>query len=296
MRCDKIRPGLPIVSAYDRLRTLHPNWYVEWGRRDGNGWIPGEALIDPSTGGLGDLLQRIGMRMRTEDRKIIAASFVLRFGWSAGVAIAPYLLERCVPDIGLSNVSMKFSEGTLFEKVSLHEPSGVIIARQAETEHHLLDFCNGCDGCSPKFTADGSTEDLRELNHALPEVLRAALVNQARPVVEALHDWSRFSKRALWGQITSSWGSQFISILAHLNRRIESLEHVCAFFGAPDFVVGARPTYYLVTHLNQTHVYHRRATCCLYFKLPIGNYCASCPLVSQEERVRRNKDWMEKGH
>lgn len=287
-------PTSPVALVYEHLRALQPNWYVEWGKREGDGWIPGDALTDPARGRFRELLERIGARMRTSDRKIIAASFVLRFGWSSGVAIAPYLLGRCVPDISLENISLKFSESTLFEKVSLHEPHGIIIARKAATEHHLLDHCTGCDTCSPKSLATDPPIQTLELNQELPEALRAALVDQASPVINSLYDWSRFSKRALWGQITSSWGGQFTSIFAHLDRRVEALDHVRAFFDAPNFVVGARPTYYLVSHLGATHVYHRRATCCLYYKLPNANYCASCPLISQEDRIKRNKDWIEK--
>ncbi len=41
-----------------------------------------------------------------------------------------------------------------------------------------------------------------------------------------------------------------------------------------------------------THIYHRRATCCRYYLVPQGHYCASCPLISQAQRVQRNRAWM----
>lgn len=193
-----------IVSAYERLRTIHPNRYVEWGRRDGDGWIPGCAFTDPSGGRFCELLERIGARMQTSDRKVIAASFVLRFGWSAGVAIGPYLLEQCVPDVSLENISLKFSQSTLFEKVSLHEPSGVVLARRGSSEQ-LIDVL---DERTPEWGPFGSRFVTTRLNDDLLVVLRAGLIDQAEPVVDALYVWSRFSKRALWGQIASSWWSE----------------------------------------------------------------------------------------
>jgi len=43
-----------------------------------------------------------------------------------------------------------------------------------------------------------------------------------------------------------------------------------------------------------THLYQRHASCCRYYLLPQGQLCASCPLVSQEERLERNAEWMQK--
>jgi hypothetical protein len=48
-----------------------------------------------------------------------------------------------------------------------------------------------------------------------------------------------------------------------------------------------------VTYLGATHVYQRRASCCRIYLLPGQELCASCPLVSQGERVERNRAWMK---
>ena len=92
----RTEPLSPIVHVYDKLRMLHPNWYVEFGMRSGDGWIPGPALRNPAEGSFGDLLGRIAARLKTNDRKIVAGSFALRFGWASGVAVAPFLLHQCV--------------------------------------------------------------------------------------------------------------------------------------------------------------------------------------------------------
>jgi len=283
----------PIVSVYNRLSIIHPNWYVEWGRRDKDGWIPGDAFANASEGAFHELLERIGARMRTSDRKIIAASFALRFGWSAGAAVAPFLLLRCVPDVRLGNVSLRFGASTLFEKVSLHHPWGVIIARENASEPRLIRVRGGRDLQSDSVPIESGTV-APELNSELQEILRATLVDQAQPVVDTLYAWSRFSKRAIWGQIASSWRAQFTSVLAHLNLHAEGLRRAQEFFDSPGFINGMRPKFYAVTHNSRTRIYHRRASCCLYYRLPTGSYCASCPLLTQAERVRRNKEWIER--
>lgn len=263
----------PLVRIYEELRMLHPDWYVEFGQRQGNGWILGNSLKRPDLSPFSDLLARIGQRLMAGDRRVIAASFALRFGWSAGAVVAPYLLKRCVPDVGLDNISLKFSPQTFFEKLSLHD-SHAIVAEQRNVNGDP----QGETGSDPSLAA----------------VLRTTLMNQAEPAVRALHEWSRFSARAIWGQIASSWGAQFTSILGHLNRHIEALEQARTVFNVPGFIGGMSPQFYPVTHRNVTRIYQRRASCCLYYKLPTGSYCASCPLLSQSERVRRNKEWIER--
>jgi hypothetical protein len=123
----RTEPLSPIVHVYDKLRRLHPNWYVEFGMLSDDGWIPGQALRNPAEGLFGDLLGRIAARLKTDDRKIVAGSFALRFGWASGVAVAPFLLHQCVPDIRLDNVSLKFTEETFFERVCIREPRGVMV-------------------------------------------------------------------------------------------------------------------------------------------------------------------------
>jgi hypothetical protein len=279
-------PRSPIALVFKNLRRLHPNWYAEFGIRSGNGWLSGLSLLNPEDAPYRDLLDRIGARLHTPVRKIIAASFALRFGWASGVAIAPFLLYQCVPDVSLENIFLKFSDETFFERVSLDEARGVALCEGK------LKAVSGVETPNTIFDVNATAID----NPELTSHLRAALIEQAEPVIDALYDWSRFSKRALWGQIASSWGSQFTAVLGHLNGHLESMERARAFFDVPGFIRGMSPAFHAVSHLNKTRIYQRRASCCLYFRLPNTHYCASCPLVSQSERVKRNKEWMEKGY
>lgn len=195
----------------------------------------------------------------------------------------------------LDNVSLKFSKSTLFEKVSLHYPRGVTNAKSGVAEQ-LAVPSNTCDRRPSHLAFSEPHIQLSDPNHPLLAALRTTLIEQTQPVVDALYAWSHFSKRAMWGQITSSWGSQFTTIFGQLHRHIEALGHARLFFDSPGFLLGARPTFYLVNHLQVTRVYQRRASCCLYFKLPSGHYCASCPLISQDEQVRRNKEWIARNN
>jgi ferric iron reductase protein FhuF len=253
-----------IAHVYEDLRVWQPSWTVELSRPSGAGWIEGVAFRDASAGDFHDLLIHIGERQRSPDRKTIAASFALRYGWSAGAAIAPYITHRAVPDLALENVSLKFSPSTFFERTALHDPRGVVGVAS--------------EGYTPALNAR----------------LREALVGQAEEVVRSLHDWSGFSVRGIWGQITSSWASQFINVCACLSQQSDALPLMAPFFDGDDIVAAMRPRVDPVTHRGVTHVYQRRASCCRYYLIPGGTLCASCPLVSDEERRRRNIEYMDR--
>ncbi len=263
----------PVVAMYDALRTLNASWNVEITTPFGPGWIVGADLHSAVTGPLHELLVRIGERAKTTDRRTIAALFALRYGWASGMAIAPYLRFRCVPDIALDNVSFKFRESTFFERTAIHEPRGTLVAGDSRATHPSM-----------RTVAD---------RDALLQTLRTALVDQAAPVVEALREWSGFAPRGTWGMLTSSWAAQFTGLCEDTHDQRSLLSTLEAFFAGTDVVAAMRPRLHPVTYRDVTHLYQRRASCCRYYLLPQGVLCASCPLVPHEERLARNVEWMK---
>lgn len=265
----------PIERAIHALSVLDPKWRIDIGAPGQSPeWIHGSDFMCAVAGPFHSLLLRIGERLRTHDRKTIAASFALRFGWSASLAIAPYLVHRCVPDVGLDNISLRFRHDTMFERTAIYSPCGTILESHHEASHPLI----------------RRVENPR----ALLSSLRQQLYEQARPVVEALYEWSGFSRKGSWGQITSSWASQFVNIYDRLGGQSQALGEVQLFFAGDDEVARMQPTLHPVTIDRTTHLYQRRASCCRYYILPQGSLCASCPLVSQSDRLARNLDWMRR--
>jgi hypothetical protein len=179
-----------------------------------------------------------------------------------------------VPDIGLDNISLKFREDTLCERSALHRPAGVMLG----------------DGHAAPYPLIETVTD----RAALARVLRHRLCAQASPVVHALHDWSGFSVKGAWGMITSSWASQFITVCDRLGSHAQARPLVGELCAGDDDIARMQPRLHPVTLGAVTHVFQRRASCCRYYLLPKGSLCASCPLVSQEERVRRNTEWMQR--
>jgi ferric iron reductase protein FhuF len=273
MRHEDIGETSPIIGIYRELQGVHPNWHVEIGEPRGKGWIRGTDLRTAVRGPFTALLAHAGERLQTADRRTIAASFVMCYSWSCGIAIAPYLFRRCVPKISLDNVSFKFHENTFFQKAALHRPEGVMLQQDGSAPHPFIQWLS-----SPRELMDR---------------LRDGLMQQAEPIVEALYNWSHFSMRGLWGLVTSSWGAQFFNIFGEIDGQESGLQHVRQFFQGNDIVAQMQPDFYPVTFRNVTHIYHRRASCCRFYKIPQGQLCASCPIVSQEERLQRNQAYMK---
>lgn len=263
----------PVVGIYDALRALNASWSVDVGKPSGSGWIAGTELRVASTGPFNELLLRISERARTADRRTIAASFALRYGWASAMAIAPYLKYACVPDVSLENVSLKFRESTFFERTAIHEARGVMVADNPRANHPLI---------TP--VAD---------RHQLLRSLRCALTTQAIPVVDALHDWSGCARRGTWGMLTSSWAAHFTSLIGEGRDQRPALPILQDFFAGDDIVAKMQPRLHEVMYLDVTHLYQRRASCCRIYLLPQMELCASCPLVSQEKRLARNRAWMK---
>lgn len=248
---------LPLRDLFRDLENVDRYATAEVGVREAPEWIPGTDLLAPARPPFSDLLRRIGTRMGLADRRSVAASFLLRFGWSSGPAIALYLAKGVVPRLRLEQTSYRFSESTLFERIALRD------AR-----------IHGA--------ADG------------PRRLRETLVGQTGPVIEALHDWSRMTRPGLWGQVTSSWGAQFLIMAARLRGQAAGVSEAEQFFAGDDFVSLTQPRFYAITQEGRTKYFHVRGACCRYYLAPTGSLCASCPILDRRTRRERNVDWMNR--
>ena len=269
------RHAAPILRAFEGLRRLNTSWSVDIGRPEpGTGWIVGSELANAGSGPLNELLLRIGARLKISDRRTLAALYAMRFGWASAMAIAPCLKFDCVPDISLDNVSLKFKESTFFERTAIHEARGVMVA-----DAPLAD--------------EPGVRTVPDRNTLLRR-LRRELVAQAEPVVKALHDWSGFAPRGTWGMLTSSWTAHLTALSSSGPDQSVVLPTLQRFFHGDDLAAQMQPRVHTVCYREATHVYQRRASCCRFYLVPEGELCASCPLVSHDDRVARNLAWMKR--
>jgi hypothetical protein len=93
--------------------------------------------------------------------------------------------------------------------------------------------------------------------------------------------------------LTSSWASHFTGLAENRNDQRPLVPELDELFAGDDVVAAMRPMMHAVEYGGMVHLYQRRASCCRFYLLPEGDLCASCPLVSDEERLTRNRDWMK---
>jgi hypothetical protein len=233
---------------------------VELDPADRDGWIDEIALSDPETGPLADLNARFVAAGFGTNRRAVAASLLLRYGWAAGFIIAAWLARRDV--VHIRRFGLKFSAMTLVEALWVQDAQIV----------------SGLD------EADG---------HA---ALLASLVDFTEPLIASQHHWSRFSRHALWAMAASSWAAQFATIGRRIGCEDAAVAEAQRLMAGHAEIAAAAPQLYAVRAGRRAQTCQRRAACCLYFKGPRQHFCASCPIIPPAERIARNRDWVATGH
>jgi hypothetical protein len=240
-------------------------------------WLSGADLARPDQPPLAGLLARFAVTGRTTNRRVASASFLLRFGWVSGFAIASYLACDRVPR--LSNYAVLFAPTSLLHALRI----------RAVTFHDRSQPPSRGGGAHP---APGGPRVLRPKPAWLRERLLTSLWQLSEPVVAAQHAWSRFSRHALWSMVTSSWGAQFTSLARQLGDAPRGIAEARALFALHPELSRAAPELYEVCEADSACTCQRRAACCLYFKRPGQPFCASCPLLPEAERLERNRQWV----
>jgi len=252
---DRAEEGV-LHALRDRVAPLTGMLRVEVDPADRDGWIDLAALGNPTEGPLADLAGRFMTAGFGVNRRAVAASLLLRYGWAAGPIIAAWL--ACGRVLKLSDFALKFSPSTLVEAVWM---------KAARIE----------------LPAD------RQAGRA---ALLVSLLAFSAPLVASQHQWSRFSRHALWSMVVSSWAAQFSAIGDRLGMRETALAETRALFGLDREIAAAAPELYEVGEGERSRVCQKRSACCLYFKGPARHFCASCPIIPREERLARNRDWV----
>ncbi len=239
-------------------------------------WLSHSAMRQPQEGFYAGLLQAFMTRSGIASRRFAAASFLLRYGWSAGAVIAPWLMDKPIPWYPAEEADLCFADNTLFQAICLNS-DGFLIARDHRFSAH------------PHCLLSYSDPD------AAIHLVAHQLACHAKPVVEALHEWSGFSHKALWAMVSSSWVGQILNISKRLQLPEDRLRHcLTVFYDASRPLAVSLPHWYFIREQGKHHYFHIRASCCLYFKGKQRHFCASCPVIQEAERAERNRQWVQK--
>jgi hypothetical protein len=239
-------------------------------------WLSHAEMRRPQEGLYAELLQGLMARSGIASRRFAAASFLLRYGWSAGAMIAPLLMDKPIPWYAAEEADLCFADNTLFQAICLNS-DGFIVGEEHGFSTHPHCVLNYSDpNAAIRLVAD-------------------QLADHAKPVVEALHQWSGFSHKALWAMVSSSWVGQILNISKRFHLPEDRLRRYLTFFydqWRP--LADSLPHWYLIHEQGKNHCFHVRASCCLYFKGKSRHFCASCPVIEEKERIERNRRWVQK--
>lgn len=221
-----------------------------------NGWIDRAALLDPDEGPLSDLIERLIAAGFGANRRAVSASLLLRQGWAAGPIIAAHLVAGRV--LRIEDFSLRFSGATLVESVWI---------RQA-------------DAWQPSTTRGLRAGTLK------------SLLLFSEPLLDSQSAWSGYSRHALWSMLASSWLAQFAAIGERLGRRRQAVHEARVMLGNHSELARALPDTYEMACGKRSEFCQVLKACCLSYKGYRHSFCASCPLVPNQERFLRNREWV----
>jgi ferric iron reductase protein FhuF len=127
----------------------------------------------------------------------------------------------------------------------------------------------------------GSAEELRAL-------LRTQIEDHMRPMIELLSAHTRLGRRAQWSLVADACAELCLRIGQHLGQQERACAEGLAVIKAADSPMRPSKTAYLtLAEGERCATFRLRGSCCMYYKTPAGANCATCPLLSGEEREAR---------
>lgn len=247
---------LNALGSFLRLTQVDPLCAPD---ADAAGWMAESDLARIDVGPQARIIEKLGLHGFGGSRRALSASVMLRYGWASGVLIGPWLMRGHV--IRDASLALRFS------------PNAVLVEAALRSHRDIL------------TSGDAHEADLRrQLSHEL--AIRAA------PIVEAHHEWSGFSRKALWSMVTSSWAAQFIHIGERLGDPERGLAAANDVLNIDPAIAAASPDLYMVRAEGKRGVCQMRRLCCLWFRSPQRPFCSSCPIIPADDRLARNRAWI----
>lgn len=241
---------------------------VSIGVPDEPGWIGADALFTLDSSPLRQLLAASATAYGTNRRDVAASLLFHRYSWSvAGIAVAAYLTHQRLPDLCISNLVVRADD-------------------QGQPERYAL--ASGrfwTDAADPAAThPDAMIVSAGALD--LPR-LRGELELHFAPVIDAMRAHAPLGKRALWLALADNsawWLNELGQRLQRPGSRAAEIAHLTQ--GAGSRLRGG-------TRLIEVEADGRRRSfvvrggCCLAYRLPATERCATCPLLKPAERHER---------
>lgn len=269
----------PLQQTFERVSALNKYINVQLGTSTGAGWISVEALFAPESSLLVGMIASHQNRYCTTAPNIIGSTLLQNYQWSLiSSVLATYFVDRRVPNLAVNNVQMFFTESGDGDGIAFADGAFTALPDDPAAEH---------PGATIVPTLD-----------ALRDRLRVEFEAHIEWVIDRIVERTGCRRAGLWLAVsdrcmsTVSWIMQMIErdiSLAQIQAETESLLRVK---GSP--LYNKKVDLVEITHLDQSQIFLQRASCCYWYKTEGGNYCSTCPHLSQAERTERWHHYLAK--
>lgn len=264
----------PITATLARLAELredNQDWLLTKVDSE-EGWFSAADLAaDPPR--LQDALTRISQHYQVKSLRPAAA---LWFGLYAyvmeAVAYACFLFECRLPDLSPGKISLLLGESGYVSRVAWRGRTFAALSDDPDASH---------PDCIPFPTRESMRQHLRE-----------QLTAGFAPLIDAVSGQSSFGKPGLWA-LAADYNAYALTWLGELMGNETIGVEESRAFSAVKTPLSTKRDFIPIDHIGTTHYLLERTSCCLYYKVEGGGYCASCPHRSMDERIELAKKHME---
>lgn len=241
------------------------------GRPEGPDWYRATETANDGLGKIEKALERMSADLDTTDRRVMSSFFFKTYcNHILGLPIAGLLGLGIVPDVSAENVRIYLGASGGVEEIALER------GRFATTP-------DGPGASHPDALVVADGEALREL------FLEWIVDEHLQLVIEEIRPALFFGTRALWGTASDTNAGITIFVAERLGLGDRCEAEVEALLARPQFLSRAGVT--LMDFGDRREHVMTRSVCCHAYRLPIyPNKCATCPLLSPEERFQRVRD------
>jgi hypothetical protein len=262
--------GIGLAATLTRVAAMDPYMATSLLDQPAAGWWRVSDLLAAPERWLEAELDQISLQYGVPDRKTAAIFFMGSYAWYVGAAaLGCYLPEQRLPSLAADRVAIQFAAAASGGRmqVALLDPGFVALSGDPEA------------GAAASLAGDA--QELRTL-------LRTRIEDHMRAMIELLSAHTRLGRRAQWNLVADACAELCLRLGQHMGRQ----EHACAeglaIVKAADSPMRTSKTAYLtLAEGERCATFRLRGSCCMYYKTPAGANCATCPLLSGEEREAR---------
>lgn len=264
----------PIAATLERVSKLDEYLAAETDPAEPGAWTCAAHLPGPGASPLDAVLSRVAARLQTSDRRVLAALFMCDYTWRvAAPAVASYLAERRVPDLAPASVLVRFDDDGLVGPPAYRARTFATLASDTDA---------GASGAVP-FPDPA----------ALLTFLRESIEAHLSTTIAAVRARSPLGIRAQWALAADSCAEAFLWAGTQLGEQDRAQREAEALLSATGSPLRSKSPFLIVEHAGRRESFVSRSGCCLSYRLREQPHCATCPLLSAEERNQRLQTHLE---